>query len=330
MKEYETYLGLPAVVGRNKKASLRYIKERIWNKLQGWKEKLLSQAGREVLLKAVVQAIPTFAMSCFKLPVSLCNEIEAMVRKFFWGQKGEQRKIHWKKWEILCKPKSVGGMGFKDLEKFNDAMLAKQVWRLQRDQNSLFFRVFKAKYFPKGSVMEASRASGSFAWQSILKARKVILKGMKWRIGDGKSINIYGDNWLPGEGTPTIISPRVPELEGAKVSTLISADTGTWDQNILRQHFIHFEAQRIMAIPLCLTQQRDVLIWPNCPNGEYTVKTGYKLLCEDENRETASASDGSLQQSFWKRIWKVPVPYKVKTFLWQVCSDALPKKEESP
>ena len=57
VKEYATYLGLPVVVGRNKKVSLRYIKEKIWNKLQGWKEKLLSQAGIEVLLKAVVQAI---------------------------------------------------------------------------------------------------------------------------------------------------------------------------------------------------------------------------------------------------------------------------------
>ena len=68
MREYEKYLGLLAVVGRNKKVSLNFIKERVWSKLQGWKEKLLSQAGREVLLKAVVQAIPTFAMSCFNLP----------------------------------------------------------------------------------------------------------------------------------------------------------------------------------------------------------------------------------------------------------------------
>ena len=79
IKEYECYLGLPVVVGKNRRASLNYIKEMIWGKLQGWKEKLLSQAGREVLLKTVVQAIPTFAMSCLKLPVGLCNDIEAMI-----------------------------------------------------------------------------------------------------------------------------------------------------------------------------------------------------------------------------------------------------------
>ena len=73
VREYEKYLGLLAVVGRNRKASLNFIKERVWSKLQGWKEKLLSKAGREILLKAVVQAIPIFAMGCFKLPVGLCD-----------------------------------------------------------------------------------------------------------------------------------------------------------------------------------------------------------------------------------------------------------------
>ena len=63
----------------------------------------------------MVQAIPTFAMGCFKSLVGLCDEIEALIRKFFGGQKGEQRKIHWKKWEVLCKPKSEGGLGFKEI-----------------------------------------------------------------------------------------------------------------------------------------------------------------------------------------------------------------------
>jgi len=81
-------------VGKNKKASFNYIKERVWKKIQGWKEKLLSQAGREILIKAVVQAIPTYTMSCFKLPLELCADIESLTRKFWWGQKGDRRKVH--------------------------------------------------------------------------------------------------------------------------------------------------------------------------------------------------------------------------------------------
>ena len=179
IKEYEKYLGLPAVVGKNKRESLIYIKERIWSKLQGWKEKLLSQAGREVLLKAIVQAIPTFAMSCFKLPLSLCHDIEVMIKNFFWGQRGDRRKIHWKNWETLCLPKNEGGLGFKELRKFNEAMLAKQVWRLSHDKDSLFYRVFKAKFFPTGDIFSAQVKSGSYAWRSILGARKVIATGAR-------------------------------------------------------------------------------------------------------------------------------------------------------
>ena len=188
IKEYEKYLGLPAVVGRNKKASLNYIKDRVWGKLQWWKEKLLSQAGKEVLLKVVVQAIPTFAMSCFHLWVGLCQDIEMLIRKFWWGQRGDRRKIHWKKWEVLCKPKLDSGLGFKDLCKFNEAMLAKHVWRLIHNTDSLFYKVFKAKYFPNCSVFEAKLASGSFAWKSILHSKNLIERNGHWRMGDGKKI----------------------------------------------------------------------------------------------------------------------------------------------
>ena len=59
---------------------------------------MLSQAGREVLIKMVAQAIPPYTMGCFKLPLALCHEIEVLIRKFWWGERGNQRKIHWVKW----------------------------------------------------------------------------------------------------------------------------------------------------------------------------------------------------------------------------------------
>ena len=83
IKQYEKYLDLPSLVGGNKKASFSYIKESVWKKFQVWKEKLLSQAGREIVIKVVVQAMPTYTMSCFKLPLGLCTEIEGLIRKFW-------------------------------------------------------------------------------------------------------------------------------------------------------------------------------------------------------------------------------------------------------
>ena len=111
IRQYEKYIGLPAPVGRAKKQSFIYLKERVWKKLQGWKEKIISQAGREVLIKSVIRAIPTYTMSCFKLSKGLVKELEVLIRKFWWGYSGDNRKVHWAKWERLCEAKEVGGFG---------------------------------------------------------------------------------------------------------------------------------------------------------------------------------------------------------------------------
>ena len=106
------YLGLPTIFDKSKKISFTTLRDRVWKKLQGWKEKLLSRAGKEILIKIVIQVIPTYAMSCFKLPVGLCKDISGIIRRFWWGIPKERRGICWKSWEYLCRPKVFVRLGF--------------------------------------------------------------------------------------------------------------------------------------------------------------------------------------------------------------------------
>ena len=132
---------------------------------------MLSKAGKEVLIKAVAQSIPTYTMGVFQLPGKLCDELDAMCARFWWGQVGEERKIHWKNWGFLTLPKKEGRMGFKDLRSFNLAILAKQGWRLLQDKSSLLYSYFKAKYFLRCDFLEATDCqNSSYVWKSLLAA----------------------------------------------------------------------------------------------------------------------------------------------------------------
>ena len=173
-------------------------------------------------------------------------------------------------------------MGFKDLSRFNDTLLTKQTWRLLHGKNSLFYRVFKAKFFPHCTIMEAANpSSASYAWKSIIKGREVIQRGAVWRIGDGRSVSIWGDRWLPVKHSPKIVSPCTGTLAEAKVSSLIDSELRSWKEEVLSANLFSFEAKIILKIPLCHTDQADTLTWPFTPTGEYSVKSGYTFLQQE-------------------------------------------------
>ncbi|XP_042950136.1 uncharacterized mitochondrial protein AtMg00310-like [Carya illinoinensis] len=160
--------------------------------------KTLSQSGKEVLIKAVAPAIPTYTMSCFKLPATFCNEIENMMAKSWWGQKQDENKVRWVSWSKMCEAKANGGMSFKELQIFNEALLAKQGWRIMTEEISLLHKVFKANYFPQTRFCDAKLGSSpSYVWKGIWEPKRNLLRGCRWRVGDEKAINIWSDYWLP-------------------------------------------------------------------------------------------------------------------------------------
>lgn len=153
-----------------------------------------------MLVKAVLQAIPTYLMSCFLLPGNLVNSFELAIREFWWGQ-GAKRKMAWIAWAQLCRPKQQGGLGFRDLRSFNMALLAKQGWRILTNPESLMARIFEARYFPQGNFLEATVGyRPSATWSSIIKARALLINGLRIRIGNGHSRSIWDSPWIPDEG----------------------------------------------------------------------------------------------------------------------------------
>ena len=187
--------------------------------------------------------------------------------------------------------------------------------------------MFKAKYFPDTSVMEAKiPANSSYAWKSIIKSRNMIKQGAKWRIGLGRAIHIWGENWLPNSGYPKVLSPQVEGRGVNLVADLIDPVNKEWKGNVIDNLFYDFEATIIKNKSLCRSIQDDVLIWPFNLDGVYYVKSGYPYLPEQQQHGLPGPSDDSVLTPLWKKIWGLQVPNKVKHLAWKACRDLLPTK----
>ncbi|CAN1261991.1 Putative ribonuclease H protein At1g65750 [Linum perenne] len=318
------YLGLPSMVGRRKKEVFAYIKNAIWNRMQGWKDRFISQGGKEVLIKAVLQAIPTYSMNAFLLPKTMAEEIERMMNSFWWGTKDYGGGgVAWMRWERMCTLKEFGGLGFRNLMGFNLAMLGKQGWRFISDPNALVSRVFKARYFPKGSFLSAEEGKNpSLVWKSIWSSQVVVEQGVRWKIGDGRNICVWTDPWIRDAD---FFQPRTDMVDGLEEFTihgLMIPELREWDAELIETLFCSVDAGMILNMPLSSPGRRDAILWHHSRDGNYTVRSAYRLAMEKVLNNTHLYVDGD-----WTALWGIQAPPKVKHMIWRLGREVLPTKE---
>lgn len=192
------YLGFPIFHKGRVGNAFNFILDEVQSKLAGWKTRLLSRARRLVLAKSAVAPIAEYYMQCHNLPVKVCDAIDKMMKDFIWGSTEDRRRMHMVKRSTITLPKELGGLGLYSMKHRNEAILAKLCWRLAHEEGKLWANMLKAKYLcPSRMTEEGRKLPCSQIWPACKRGRPIYVKGLRWTVRNGKSVNMWMDFWLP-------------------------------------------------------------------------------------------------------------------------------------
>lgn len=170
------YLGMPVMHGRVTVDNFDFLIDNLRGRLSTWRSKILSQAGRALLIQSVLTALPSYVMQITRIPSSVIKALEKTIRAFFWAELDGSRKLHYMPWDRVCQPQEVGGLGIRRLARMNIAFLVKLGWSMLTEPDKLWARVLWAKY---GSPLgDSYRQDVSFIWRGIRSCKSFLLKGM--------------------------------------------------------------------------------------------------------------------------------------------------------
>lgn len=167
------------------------------SRLSAWKSKLLSQVGQATLVKSVVNSLPLYTVSSYRIPDYVCKMLDAKARNFLWTGDGEKGKLPCISWTKVCRPKDEGGLGIRTFREMNQALVAKLGCQLAVEEDRLRVKLIKSKYFPFTDFLHCNpTVSGTWLWCGILDSRQSILRGACYCAGKGNSVRIWDDPWI--------------------------------------------------------------------------------------------------------------------------------------
>lgn len=260
---------------------------------------------------------------CFLLPRSLCDKLELIIARYWW-QKGHGRKgIHWCSWKKACELKNVDGLGFRNMAKFNVALLAKQGYWLMDQPDSLLAQVLKARYYPTTTFLQTELVrQPSYTWKSIWVVKGILKEGLGWKVGTCNTISINDDAWLLGADNFRV-RHRISNFNIAMVAALIDGNNRMWREELIRTTFKPDDADRILHIPLASEAHPDMIFLYGEHSGEFTVRSACKML-QNQIPTTYSTDSQIMTQPFYKQLWALQLPNKIKILAWKVSWNFIP------
>ncbi|GKV00002.1 hypothetical protein SLEP1_g12766 [Rubroshorea leprosula] len=300
------YLGIQ-IGGNHRKLSMwQPLVNSFKTKLASWKGRGLSMGGRIALINSVLSSLPVFQMSAYLLPKGILYTLDKIRRNFLWGGEGEGKKINWVCWERVCRAKEEGGLGVKDLQKFNVALMGK--W-LSRKVGSLWWRDIRRLKAGEGVNVRG-------LWEDF-----------RLKIGEGRGVKFWWDTWC-GEECLANKFPRLYLLSTGKEKEcheMGNEDRTLWKWNLSwRRNLLEWEEEAVRELQGMI---EGVKITPGCPNrwewshsteGQYSTKIAYqKLSMPRKNPE---------EEKIFKRVWNPIVPTKVAALNWKTLLDRIPSK----
>ncbi|KAJ4789773.1 RNA-directed DNA polymerase (reverse transcriptase)-related family protein [Rhynchospora pubera] len=304
-----SYLGLPLTTNRPTRDVYHQLIEKIERKLAGWKNKLLSRAGRLTLVTSVMTSIPIFFMSVFKLPSWVIKTIDKLRRNFLWGRSpGAATGIPLLAWDRVCLPKPLGGMGVLNLKPLNISLLLKWLWRLFDVQNSQWAVLTRSMLASRSHTSPLTwTARGSFFWKDLMTLRHIFSISTYFTLGDGKDALFWLSDWGNGRlnffnCTSKSFKPYVTVYKVCQ--HLSSSLQAPWNRDV------HNAVLYLSSITTSDT--RDTCFWKWNSSGCFTVKSAYKAL--------AFAGKIDFQAAL---IWRAKLPPSIRIFTFLLFQDRL-------
>jgi len=303
------YLGAPIISSRLGKADCVSLVERITARVQSWTHRFLSFAGRVQLIRSVLHAIQSYWASVFVIPMAVLDRIEQILRQFLWkgptlGKGGAKVS-----WEDVCLPREEGGLGIRNLRECNKAAMLKHIWTLFTDKESLWCKWIHSTFLKRGENFWVVKAPTycSWAWKKILQLRSEVRLNFCWRIGDGRRVSLWFDNWHQ-RGPLEIICSEQTILDSGLPRDATVADLFSSAGQVFRTILDSWN----QPLPL-LSEGPDRFVWSDSPSGLFSVASAWHIF-----RRRKARVDWS---SF---IWNKAITPRYQFNLWLIIKNRLP------